>query len=96
MRSDFLKEVSNLHFQENLTISTLNDLLINIAYSKYNEEYTQTGILDIWLLDDNKHIRIEDFGTKENILMWISNNKTYHDYQDLKGVCEDYENSIFQ
>ena len=86
MKSKFLNEISTIKFQNDLTIQKLNDLIVNLAFSRYNEEYTQTGEIDIWLLDDNFHIRIEDFKTKENILMWInSNNKVTYDYQNLNA-----------
>ena len=86
MKSKFLNEISTIKLQNDLTIQKLNDLIVNLAFSRYNEEYTQTGEIDIWLLDDNFHIRIEDFKTKENILMWInSNNKVTYDYQNLNA-----------
>ena len=84
MRSKFLKEITNISYQDNLTIEELNNILIRTALTKYKEEYTQTGIIDIWLLEDNYHIRVEDFETNENILIWITNNKVFWDYQDLQ------------
>ena len=84
MKSKFFKKITKIKFQNDLTIQKLNDLILNIAFTSYNEEYTQTGEIDIWLLEDNTHIRVEDFKTEENILIWIdSNNKIRHDYQKL-------------
>ena len=84
MKSKFLKKITKIKFQNDLTIQKLNDLILNIAFTSYNEEYTLTGEIDIWLLEDNTHIRVEDFETEENILIWIdSNNKIRHDYQKL-------------
>ena len=83
MRSKFLKEITNISYQDKLTIEELNDILIRTALTKYKEEYTQTGIIDIWSLEDNYHIRVEDLETNENILIWITNNKVFWDYQDL-------------
>lgn len=84
MRSKFLKEITNISYQDNLTIEELNNILIRTALTKYKEEYTQTGIIDIWSLEDNYHIRVEDLETNENILIWITNNKVFWDYQDLQ------------
>lgn len=84
MRSKFLKEITNITCQDNLTIEELNNIFIITALTKYEEEYTQTGIIDIWLLEDNYHIRVTDFETNENILIWITNNKIFWDYQDLQ------------
>ena len=84
MRSKFLKEITNISYQDNLTIEDLNNILIRTALTKYKEEYTQTGIIDIWSLEDNYHIRVEDFETNENILIWMTNNKVFWDYQDLQ------------
>ncbi len=84
MRSKFLKEITNISYQDNLTIEELNNILIRTALTKYKEEYTQTGVIDIWSLEDNYHIRVEDLETNENILIWITNNKVFWDYQDLQ------------
>ena len=40
--------------------------------------------MDIWSLENNYHIRVADFETNENILIWITNNKVFWDYQDLQ------------